>query len=200
MPLIALLRLEQRAWLRRLRCRIANRELTRRSRGDIDRKLLCPGVDLPIEAGAGGRLIPRESGRCIRCHNRRGRLLNHAFNNAEAAITTLLEAAALEDDAPEEANASADRRTPSRCSTSCLRSAIPACAGSGWRRGRPARCAQARTPNRCGGALAPTPGEPSRSGRGRSGTTADDAGRPWKERDGRGSRRTIVERKCTACV
>ena len=77
----------------------------RRLRADIDRQLLCPGVDPPIEAGASGHLIPRESGRCIRCHNRRGRLLNHAFNNA--AITALLEVAALED-APEEANASAD--------------------------------------------------------------------------------------------
>ena len=84
----------------------------RRTRADIDRKLLCPGVDLPIEAGAGGRLIPRESSRCIRRHNRRRRLLNHAFNNAEAAITALLEAGALEDDAPEAANASADTQNP----------------------------------------------------------------------------------------
>ncbi len=110
MPLIALLRPEQRARLRRLRRRIANRALMRRLRADIDRQLLCPGVDPPIEAGASGRLIRRESGRCIRCHNRRGRLLNHAFNNAD--ITALLEVAALEDDAPEEANASADTRNP----------------------------------------------------------------------------------------
>ena len=48
MPLIELLRPEQRAWLRRLRRRIANRELMRRTRADINRKLLCPGVDLPI--------------------------------------------------------------------------------------------------------------------------------------------------------
>ncbi len=112
MPLIALLRPEQRARLRRFRRRIANRELMRRLRADIDRKLLCPGVDLPIKAGAGGRRIPCESRRRIRCHNRRGRLLNHAFNNAEAAITALLENAALEDGAPEEANASADTQNP----------------------------------------------------------------------------------------
>jgi len=72
MPRIALLRPEQRAWLRRLRRRIANRELMRSTRADIDRKLLCPGVDLPIEAGACGRLVPRESSRCIHCHNRGG--------------------------------------------------------------------------------------------------------------------------------
>ena len=66
MPLIELLRPGQRAWLRKLRRRIANRELTRRIRADIDRKLLCPGVDVPIEAGTCGRLIPRESSRCIR--------------------------------------------------------------------------------------------------------------------------------------
>lgn len=66
MPLIELLRPGQRAWLRKLRRRIANRELMRRIRADIDRKLLCPGVDLPIEAGRCVRLIPRESSRCIR--------------------------------------------------------------------------------------------------------------------------------------
>ena len=112
MPLIALLRPEQRAQLRRLRRRIANRDLMRRLRADIDRKLLCPGVDLPIEAGTCGRLIPRESSRCIRCHNRRRWLLNCAFNNAEAAITALLETAAPEDDAPEAASAPADTQNP----------------------------------------------------------------------------------------
>jgi len=87
MPLIALLRPEQRAWLRRLRRRTANRELMRRTRADIDRKLLCPSVDLPIE-------------------------INHAFDNAETAITALLETAVLEDGAPEKANASADSQNP----------------------------------------------------------------------------------------
>ena len=106
MPLIALLRPEQRAWLRRLRRRNANRELTRHTRADIDRKFLYPGVELPVEAGAGDRLILRESIRYIR--RRRRRLLNHAFNNPRAASAALLEPAALEDDAPEAANASAD--------------------------------------------------------------------------------------------
>ena len=66
MPLIELLRPGQRAWLRKLRRRIADRELMRRIRADIDRRLWCPGVDVPIEAGTCGRLIPRESRRCIR--------------------------------------------------------------------------------------------------------------------------------------
>ena len=82
-----------------------------RTRADIDRKLLCRGVDLPIEAGT-CRLIPRESSRCIRRHNRRRRLLDHAFNNAEAAITALLETAALEDEVPEAANPPADTPNP----------------------------------------------------------------------------------------
>ena len=71
-----------------------------------------PRVDLPVEAGACGRLIPRESSRCIRCHNRHRWLLNCAFNNVEVAIAVLLETAALEDDAPEEANAPADTQNP----------------------------------------------------------------------------------------
>ena len=98
MPLIELLRPQQRDWLRKLRKRIANRELMRRVRADLDRKLLCPGVDLPIEAGTCGRLIAPESSRCIRCFNRRRWLLNYAFNRAEVAVTALLEAAAAEDD------------------------------------------------------------------------------------------------------
>ena len=112
MPRIALLRPEQRARLRRLRRRIANRELMRSTRADIDRKLLCPGVDLPIEVGTCGRLIPRQSSRCSRCHNRRRWLLNYAVDNAEVASAALLETAALEDDAPEAANASADTQNP----------------------------------------------------------------------------------------
>ena len=87
MPLIELLRPEQRAWLRRLRRRISNRELMRRTRADINRKLLCPGVDLPIEAGTCGRLIWPESTRCIYCHNRRTWLLKYALNKAEVVIT-----------------------------------------------------------------------------------------------------------------
>ena len=105
MPLIELLRPEQRAWLRRLRKRIANRELMRRVRADIDRKLLCPGVDLPIEAGTCGRLIAPESSRCIRCFNRRRWLLNYAFNQAEIVVTVQLETAAAEDEASRDADA-----------------------------------------------------------------------------------------------
>ena len=105
MPLIELLRPQQRDWLRKLRKRIANRELMRRVRADIDRKLLCPGVDLPIEAGTCGRLIAPESSRCIRCFNRRRWLLNSAFNRAEVAVTVLLEGAAVEDEARHDADA-----------------------------------------------------------------------------------------------
>ena len=79
MPLIELLRPQQRDWLRKLRKRIANRELMRRLRADLNRKLLCPGVDLPIEAGTCGRLIAPESSRCIRCHNRRMWLLKYGL-------------------------------------------------------------------------------------------------------------------------
>ena len=105
MPLIELLRPQQRDWLRKLRRRIANRELMRRIRADIDRKLLCPGVDLPIEAGTCGRLIAPESSRCIRCHNRRMWLLKYGFNQAEIVVTALLEAAAAEDAASRDAGA-----------------------------------------------------------------------------------------------
>ena len=109
MPLIALLRPEERAWLRRLRRRIVNRELMCSTRADVDGQLLCPGVDLPIDVGTCGRLIPRQSSRC---HNRHRWLLNYAVDNAEAASAALLETAALGDDAPEAANASADTQNP----------------------------------------------------------------------------------------
>ena len=99
MTLINVLRPAQRAILRRLRRRLANRELMRRIRADVNRKLLCPGVDLPIEAGTCGRLVWPESNRCIYCHNRRTWLLKYALNKAEVAIAALLETAALEDDA-----------------------------------------------------------------------------------------------------
>ena len=78
MPLIDLLRPDQRAALRRLRKRIANRENMRRYRSDINYMQLCPGVDLPLEAGTCGRLIWPESNRCIYCHNRRMWLLKYA--------------------------------------------------------------------------------------------------------------------------
>ena len=100
-----MLRPQQRDWLRKLRKRIANRELMRRVRADLDRKLLCPGVDLPIEAGTCGRLIAPESSRCIRCHNRRMWLVKYGLNRAEVAVTVLLEAAAVEDEARHDADA-----------------------------------------------------------------------------------------------
>ena len=51
MPLADLLRPEQRQWLRRLRRRIANREVMRRHRAANRDKRLCAGVDLPLDAG-----------------------------------------------------------------------------------------------------------------------------------------------------
>ena len=55
MTLIDMLRPEQRQQLRQMRYRIYNREYMRRIREQ--RKLLCVGVDLPIEAGTCGRLV-----------------------------------------------------------------------------------------------------------------------------------------------
>ena len=92
MTLVNSLRPEQRLQLRRLRKRLANREHMRRAREA--RKLLCLGVDLPIEAGTCGRAVYAESLRCIHCAKRRWWLLKHALNAAEVGIT-----AALEDDA-----------------------------------------------------------------------------------------------------
>ena len=134
MPLIELLRPEQRVWLRRLRKRIANRELMRRVRADIDRKLLCPGVDLPIEAGTCGDSSRPRAAAASAAFNRRRWLLDHAFNNAEVAITALLETTAAKTTHPKRPTRPPTRTTPSRCSTTCPLSAIPACAGSGCRR------------------------------------------------------------------
>ena len=47
----------------------------RRYRADVNRRLLCPGVDLPHEAGTCGRMIDPASSRCLRCHNRREQLI-----------------------------------------------------------------------------------------------------------------------------
>ncbi len=58
MPMIELLRPQQRDWLRKLRKRIANRELMRRVRADLNRKLLCPGSTCPsklVPAGDSSR-------------------------------------------------------------------------------------------------------------------------------------------------
>ena len=89
MTLINMLRPEQRQQLRQMRYRIYNREYMRRIREQ--RKLLCVGVDLPIEAGTCGRLVHAGYQRCIHCTRRRWWLLKHAFNDAEVSITVLLE-------------------------------------------------------------------------------------------------------------
>ena len=52
---------------------------------------LCVGVDVPIEAGACGRMVHAEHQRCIHCARRRWWPLNHALNNVELAITAILE-------------------------------------------------------------------------------------------------------------
>ena len=87
MPLIDLLRPDQRAALRRLRKRIGNRENMRRYRAEYRDRKLCAGVDLPIEAGTCGRMIDRRFERCIHCFNRRRWLLNHAMTPYEIAVT-----------------------------------------------------------------------------------------------------------------
>ena len=97
MKLIDLLPPEQRRDLRRLRYRIAKRRYMRRVREE--RKLLCVGVDLPIDAGTCGRLVHAGYQRCIHCTRRRWWLLNHAFNAAEVSITAMLEDHAAENDA-----------------------------------------------------------------------------------------------------
>ena len=93
MTLIDTLRPEHRRLLRCLRKRIANRENMRRYRSDINYLQLCPGVDLPLEAGTCGRLIWPESSRCTACRKRRHWLLMHALNPAEVALSALLDSA-----------------------------------------------------------------------------------------------------------
>ena len=89
MTLINMLRPPHRQWLRRLRKRLANREHMRRAREA--RKLCCVGVDLPLDAGACGRMVHAESQRCIHCTKRRWWLIKHALNGAEVAVTAILE-------------------------------------------------------------------------------------------------------------
>ena len=76
MKLIDLLPLQQRRELRRLRKRIAKRHYMRRVREE--RKLLCVGVDLPIDAGTCGRFVHAGYQRCIHCTRRRWWLLTRA--------------------------------------------------------------------------------------------------------------------------
>ena len=97
MTLIDLLPPEQRRQLRRLRKRIAKRQYMRRVREE--RKLLCVGVDLPIDAGTCGRFVHAGYQRCIHCTRRRWWLLAHAFNPAEVSVAAMLEEHAIENDA-----------------------------------------------------------------------------------------------------
>ena len=97
MKLIDLLPPEQRRQLRRLRKRIAKRQYMRRVREE--RKLLCAGVDLPIDAGTCGRFVHAGYQRCIHCTRRRWWLLNCAFNPAEVSVAAMLEHRAAESDA-----------------------------------------------------------------------------------------------------
>ena len=97
MTLIDLLPPEQRRQLRRLRKRIAKRQYMRRVREE--RKLLCVGVDLPIDAGTCGRFVHAGYQRCIHCTRRRWWLLTHAFNPAEVSSAAILEERAADSDA-----------------------------------------------------------------------------------------------------
>ena len=97
MKLIDLLPPQQRRDLRRLRYRIARRQYMRRVREE--RKLLCVGVDLPIDAGTCGRFVHAGYQRCIHCTRRRWWLLAHAFNPAEVSVNAMLEHRAAENDA-----------------------------------------------------------------------------------------------------
>ena len=97
MTLIDLLPPEQRRQLRRLRKRIAKRQYMRRVREE--RKLLCVGVDLPIDAGTCGRFVHAGYQRCIHCTRRRWWLLTRAINPAEVSVAAMLEEHAAENDA-----------------------------------------------------------------------------------------------------
>ena len=135
MPLIDLLRPDQRAALRRLRKKIANRENMRRYRAENRDKMLCAGVDLPLEAGTCGRLVWPESERCIACRKRRAWLLRHALNPPRSRWPRCSIASMTPPPSP----APARPRTPataSPCSTTCPHSATPACAGERRTRAR----------------------------------------------------------------
>ena len=97
MTLIDLLPPQQRRDLRRLRYRIAKRQYMRRVREE--RKLLCVGVDLPIDVGTCGRFVHAGYQRCIHCTRRRWWLLAHAFNAAEVSSAAMLEHRAADSDA-----------------------------------------------------------------------------------------------------
>ena len=129
MTLIDTLRPEHRRLLRRLRKRIANRENMRRYRNDINYMQLCPGVDLPLEAGTCGRLIcpkapaapPAASGAIGSCNTRSTPSRSPCPRCSTAPRPTT----------PSTTTArTTTSARPSPCSTSCPHSAIRACAGS----------------------------------------------------------------------
>ena len=91
MPLIDLLRPDQRAALKRLRKKIANRECMRRIRAADRDKMLCSGVDLPIDAGTCGRWVWPGYKRCHACDARRRWFLKTALNPVESIVSALLE-------------------------------------------------------------------------------------------------------------
>ena len=97
MKLIDLLPPQQRREMRRLRKRIAKRHYMRRVREE--RKLLCVGVDLPIDAGTCGRFVHAGYQRCIHCTRRRWWLLTRALNPAEVSVAATVEHRAAESDA-----------------------------------------------------------------------------------------------------
>ena len=90
MPLIDLLRPEQRAALKRLRRRVGNRENMRRYRSELRDRKLCSGVDLPLEAGTCGRWVCPGHERCYACYHRRRWLLDHAMTPYEIAVAGTL--------------------------------------------------------------------------------------------------------------
>ena len=136
MPLIDLLRPDQHAALRRLRKKIANRENMRRYRAENRDKMLCVGVDLPLEAGTCGRLVWPESERCIACRKRRAWLLRHALNPAELTLAALFDS--LEDAAARARRLPARGRRPRRppARRPVRTRPIPACAGERRTRAR----------------------------------------------------------------
>ena len=63
------------------------------------RKLLCVGVDLPIDAGTCGRFVHAGYQRCVHCTRHRWWLLKQAFNAAEVSVAAVLEEHAADSDA-----------------------------------------------------------------------------------------------------
>ena len=169
MTLIDLLPPQQRRDLRRLRYRIAKRQYMRRVREE--RKLLCVGVDLPIDAGTCGRFVHAGYQRCIHCTRRRWWLLTRAFNlrrspsprcSKSTRLTTTLSTASRGGCSP--APSTLRRSPPPRCSntarlTATLSTAsrrpsrflrtspIPACAGEVPSKRRPAMFGHCRQPS-----------------------------------------------------